>query len=556
MKMCSFFLTLLSYSFLLGQKIIVKLEVNQKKAQVGKEIIVTVKSNVEGIIDIDFPSQFVQGYNVMNGMEQAMDYATGSVYTIFYFSQNGAFRKEGTYIIGPAYIKKGRKVYKSNTISIDIEKELVENTNGAVSSKQMKQAAFGIIECNKTELFEGEPLVVNAKICSRYPPTRIEDYQAYKIEQSLDKHPLNGASQLTAKKETIKGTSMYTIQHDRNVIFPSGNGNVQINPFKLILRQNYDGIPVISTGSEIRVKSLPPNAPKSFIGMVGNLEASAKFNGKCEVKGDILNLEIILKGAGNLHNADVPKLLLPKGLMNYGSPKIEEDFTFTAKGCEGRVTITYAIQSKNNDQKIIKRQAISYFDPVKAEYITVYIDGLTSKMASLSSPVAENNQTQVIQKKTSEPAKRLSTKNTKPSFPWLAFSIGCLFVISISSFLILKKTKPSHRKAIKANASTPQQTWIGLENEAHNIIESGTLEKCDALLLKAISLKVGNTMHVFDKSKLMTLFEEKFPHFDSNKLTTLFSKLESAKYGMNNSEMSQIELSKEVHSLFRAIKNA
>jgi hypothetical protein len=54
----------------------------------------------------------------------------------------------------------------------------------------------------------------------------------------------------------------------------------------------------------------------------------------------------------------------------------------------------------------------------------------------------------------------------------------------------------------------------------------------------------------------MTLFEEKFPHFDSNKLTTLFSKLESAKYGMNNSEMSQIELSKEVHSLFRAIKSA
>jgi hypothetical protein len=290
--------------------------------------------------------------------------------------------------------------------------------------------------------------------------------------------------------------------------------------------------------------------------MVGNLEASGKYNGKCEVKGDILNLEIILKGTGNLHNVDVPKLLLPKGLMNYGSPKIEEDFTFTAKGCEGKVTITYAIQSKNNDQKIIKRQAISYFDPVKAEYITVYIDGLTSKMASLSSPVAENNQTQVIQKKTSEPAKRLSTKNTKPSFPWLAFSIGCLFVISISSFLILKKTKPSYRKAIKANASTPQQTWIGLENEADNIIENGTLEKCDALLLKAISLKVGNTMHVFDKSKLMTLFEEKFPHFDSNKLTTLFSKLESAKYGMNNSEMSQIELSKEVHSLFRAIKSA
>ena len=69
-----FYLFVTSHFF--GQKPIVKLEIEPKSVQIGDEIVVTVKTNVQGEIDIDFPSAFVNGYAVMNGMEQEMDYNT------------------------------------------------------------------------------------------------------------------------------------------------------------------------------------------------------------------------------------------------------------------------------------------------------------------------------------------------------------------------------------------------------------------------------------------------------------------------------------------------
>ena len=77
---------------LIGQKPIVKLEIEPKSVQVGDEIVVTVKTNIQGEIDIDFPSAFVNGYAVMNGMEQEMDYNTGRVISLYYYSQNGVLK--------------------------------------------------------------------------------------------------------------------------------------------------------------------------------------------------------------------------------------------------------------------------------------------------------------------------------------------------------------------------------------------------------------------------------------------------------------------------------
>ena len=81
-----FYLFVTSHFF--GQKPIVKLEIEPRSVQIGDEIVVTVKTNVQGEIDIDFPSAFVNGYAVMNGMEQEMDYNTGRVISLYYYSQN------------------------------------------------------------------------------------------------------------------------------------------------------------------------------------------------------------------------------------------------------------------------------------------------------------------------------------------------------------------------------------------------------------------------------------------------------------------------------------
>ena len=63
----SVFLVLAFCSF--GQKPIVILEVEPKEAEVGEMLTITVRANVQGEIDVDLPSGFIHGYEIMNGMK-------------------------------------------------------------------------------------------------------------------------------------------------------------------------------------------------------------------------------------------------------------------------------------------------------------------------------------------------------------------------------------------------------------------------------------------------------------------------------------------------------
>lgn len=553
--MRSFFLFLTAFVTLViyGQKAIVRLEVNTKKANVGQEISVTVKSNLEGSIDIEFPSGYVNGYAVMNGMEQEMDYNTGTVYTIYYFSQSGSFKKEGNYTIGPAYIKKGRKVYKSNTVSIAINKEQVDNTNGEVSARQLNLPAFGVIEVNKTKIYEGEALVVNAKIYSKFAPSRIEDYQGYKLQQSLDKHELSSGMQLLAKKETVKGCLYYVISYDRNLVFPSGSGNLQIDPFKLILRKNYEGIPVISTGSVVKIEPLPNGAPNSFIGMVGELQVASSYTGSCSAKGDILNMELVFTGIGNLHNMDYPKLVLPKGMIAYGKPKVQEDFSFTSKGAEGRVILNYTIQSTNDEEKKMSDQRFTYFDPKSSKYITLVTNGFQAK--GISAKNIHSGETKFLKHKDSSSTKvskhaKLKTKNYQ-SYLYLGVGTIVLLSLAMALFMFFKPAKKI-KSPTKVNV-TKQYTWTDSENLIQQ--DPTNLQQIIKALKIAICLKLAipfsNTT-----SQIIAQCESKFTPEMCATTCLLLNQLEAANYGMNLSEVSIEELSQEVRLHIEQLKNS
>jgi hypothetical protein len=141
-------LFLVKFGFVWSQKPSVVLEVDPKNAEAGTLLTIMVKSNVQGEIDIEFPSAFVQGYNVMSGMEEEMDYNTGKVKQLFYLTQTGVINKEGTFTLGPAYVKKGNRTFKSNTVVVKIGKNLTQAPE-EISAKQLRKPAFGIILKNK-----------------------------------------------------------------------------------------------------------------------------------------------------------------------------------------------------------------------------------------------------------------------------------------------------------------------------------------------------------------------------------------------------------------------
>lgn len=453
-------------SCVFAQKAVVKLEVDPKITQSGEAITVTVKSNIQGEIDIDLPSAFINGYSVMNGMEQETDYNTGRVITYFYYSQEGIIKKDGNYTFGPAYIKSGSKTYKSNTVSVTIRKEPIVNSSGEITGRQMRQAAFGIIERNKSKLYEGEPLILNAKIYSRFYPTHFEDYQAYMPEGALEKQSLSSNNRLVAERVKIKGIDMYSINYDRSLVFPNKPGKLQVDPYKLILKRGFEGMPVISTGSVIEILSLPKNQPKSFIGMVGKLKMTQSLSNTDVKKGDIVKLNVILEGTGNIHNVNNPKINLPKGITLYGDPKVKEDYSFTAAGAEGKIEYEYTIQINKEGSFDLPPLLVSYFDPKIEKYVTLKEELGVLNGQEIKQVAKNQGKTKLISENLSESSHKVSTGN-----PWLKSPLTWVSVFSILAFVaVVGFIKKPKAKTENVTTSTPKientvtlSTWTEVE---------------------------------------------------------------------------------------------
>lgn len=539
-------------SCVFAQKAVVKLEVDPKITQSGEAITVTVKSNIQGEIDIDLPSAFINGYSVMNGMEQETDYNTGRVITYFYYSQEGIIKKDGNYTFGPAYIKSGSKTYKSNTVSVTIRKEPIVNSSGEITSRQMRQAAFGIIERNKSKLYEGEPLILNAKIYSRFYPTHFEDYQTYMPEGALEKQSLSSNNKLVAERVKIKGIDMYSIDYDRSLVFPNKPGKLQVDPYKLILKRGFEGMPVISTGSVIEILSLPKSQPKSFIGMVGKLKMTQSLSNTDVKKGDIVKLNVILEGTGNIHNVNNPKINLPKGITLYGDPKVKEDYSFTAAGAEGKIEYEYTLQINQEGSFELPPLMVSYFDPKIEKYVTLKEELGTLNGKEIKQVAKNQGKTKLISENLSESSHKVSTGNT-----WLKSPVTWVSLFSILAFVAVVGfiKKPKVKTEIITN-STPKiekivtlATWTEVEMDlqsAQQLRGSDTklaTQNIENAIHKAACIALKIDPKSLTKDEVVEKMRQQFCNAIScDKLKSMIETCQNARYGFGLTAEEEQEL--------------
>ena len=553
---------------LIGQKPIVKLEIEPKSVQVGDEIVVTVKTNIQGEIDIDFPSAFVNGYAVMNGMEQEMDYNTGRVISLYYYSQNGVLKKEGSYTFGPAYVKSGSKIYKSNTVEVVVQKEAFINSSGEISAKQLKQNAFGLIEVSKKKVYEGEPLILNAKVYSRFYPTHIEDYQSYNAKGILDKHELSANNRLVANQERIKNIELYGITYDRSLVFPNGAGKMQIDPFKLILKRGFEGMPIVSTGTVIEVLPLPKNQPKSFIGMVGKLTMNCEINKKEIKKGDVFSIKMTLQGTGNLHNIDFPKIHLPKGLTLYGDPKQTEKYSFSTNGAEGKIDLEYTIQVNNDGSFNIPPIEVAYFDVKAKKYVTISSDEiiLDGDEVKLSSTNPKGKTTIIAEKQTnlSESKDKESGSFFNSPFVWVSLSS----LLLIAGFVgIASRTKKNSSitfdKSFDQDEITVKFTWNDVQNQLNDaeiaLQDNDSNKLISALenaILKGLRVATDENSTSVSSSELLNRLRKKIQDEDlPNQLKEFLEKCQNARYGWGLSMTEVQALYPKIKELIHHLKN-
>jgi hypothetical protein len=117
----------------------------------------------------------------------------------------------------------------------------------------------------------------------------------------------------------------------------------------------------------LEVKPLPPNAPQSFSGAIGNFTMSTDANPKNLQVGDPITVTTAISGRGNFDRVNAPVVEDERGWHKYPpSSKFKQDDEVGITGTKTFETVL----SPNEKKQAVPVLAFSYFDPVKEQYVT------------------------------------------------------------------------------------------------------------------------------------------------------------------------------------------
>lgn len=553
--------------FSFGQGERVELIISPTNAGVGELLTITVKSTVQGEFDIDnLPASFVHGYEMMSGMESEMDYNTGTLTTYFYISQTGAIGKAGTYTIGPAYVNAGNRTFASNSVTVSIGNAALMNSSG-VTASQLSDPAFGIIQTNKTSIYEGEPLLILAKVYAQFDPTHLDGYQPYSMNGVVDMHPIGSSNRINKTEERFKGMNLYAFEYDKNIIFPIGTGNFRINSYSMNLHQGMKGFMLTSSGATIEVKPLPGNQPADFIGAVGSFDIEMSIDEDEIDQGDVFKLTLVVSGSGNLQNILEPTPILPKGFLIYGDPIVEEQISYSTQGAIGEISYEYNIQVNKFGDLTLPATTISYFNIEQEEYVTVSTEEFEIKVTKNADFVVHEiddanaeNGTELIptaELRRSQLAENNATLFGTPPF-WLG--VGTPLLSAFLFILFLKRREKSEeeivvKQAVRSRHNEFSEHYAELKVLLLSSDDNAFYSKAEATLKKAFEkeMKISDD-RILNRQEIIAFLESSNHTSLLEQVTDFLNKCEQFRFGFGANGSVKQELFAQLESILKSLK--
>jgi hypothetical protein len=119
----------------------------------------------------------------------------------------------------------------------------------------------------------------------------------------------------------------------------------------------------------LEVKPLPPKAPPSFSGAIGNFTMTTDAKPNTVQVGDPITVTTTISGRGNFDRLNAPVIEDDRGWHKYPpSSKFKQD---DEVGISGTKTFEMVL-SPNDKKQSLPLLAFSYFDPVKEHYVTLH----------------------------------------------------------------------------------------------------------------------------------------------------------------------------------------
>ncbi len=328
-----------------------------------------------------------QSYSIVNG-KASQSIETAYTYTLL-------AEKEGKFSIPAALITVDGKTYTSNELQIEVVKTGGSATNSSDTNGKNPAPAeissedlFLNVSFNKSEVYQGEPIVATVKIYAKNAELR--DLGALSPAYTgFWRHDLPTPSRITLEREKLNGKIFQSGLLRQDLLIPQSSGKLTIPPmeieaiyqYKVGQQRDFFGrivdmydskqTTVKSSTKTITVKPLPPNKPADFSGLVGtNFTISAELTNENIKTDEGTTLKITVSGNGNIKLYDMPALSFADGLDAY-PPEGKDNTTVTSAGTSGKKTFSYFILARKPGTYTLPAVTISYFDPQSASYKTI-----------------------------------------------------------------------------------------------------------------------------------------------------------------------------------------
>jgi BatD DUF11 like domain len=156
------------------------------------------------------------------------------------------------------------------------------------------------------------------------------------------------------------------------------------NPFSQLGERRE--VEIKSESVALEVKPLPPNAPPSFSGAIGNFTMATEAKPKTVQVGDPVTVTSTISGRGNFDRVNAPLIEDERGWHKYPpSSKFKQDDEVGISGTKTFETVL----SPNEKKTGLPLLAFSYFDPVKEQYVTLHSEPIAINVQG-GAAVAQN----------------------------------------------------------------------------------------------------------------------------------------------------------------------
>ena len=149
--------------------------------------------------------------------------------------------------------------------------------------------------------------------------------------------------------------------------------NDPFGPFFSPFRSLYEDRETVAPAVEIDVRPLPPGAPPSFAGAVGQFEVSTTVDQRRVAAGDPVRIQVAIRGDGNTAALQAPEIAAPAGFDAY-DPRAEQEVFRGGEPLRGVKTFTYTLVPQGGGRFTIPGAPWTYFDPTTGRYVTVQTD--------------------------------------------------------------------------------------------------------------------------------------------------------------------------------------